>query len=89
MYFVLLIGLGAVFGQKFSPFVAAALLTICMVVGSAFIPSSLGYGAALLGTVPLSVLFFPVMHFFYTFMQKRRAKHMSAEPADGSLGQNR
>jgi hypothetical protein len=89
MYFVLLIGLGVVFGQKFSPFVAAALLTICMVVGSAFIPSSLGYGVALLGTIPLSVLFFPLMLVFYTFMQKRRAKLMSAEPGDGSLGQNR
>jgi hypothetical protein len=89
MYFVLLIGLGVVFGQKFSPFVAATLLTICMVVGSAFIPSPLGYGVALLGTIPLSVLFFPLMLFFYTFIEKRRAKHMSAEPGDGNFRQNR
>jgi hypothetical protein len=89
MYFALLIGLGVIFGQKFSPFVAAALLTICMVVGSAFIPSPLGYGVALLGTIPLSVLFFPLMLFFYTFMEERRPKQMSAEPGDGSRRQNR
>jgi hypothetical protein len=89
MCFVLLIGLGIVFGQKFSPFVAAALLTICMVVGSAFIPSPLGYGAALLGTLPLSVLFFPLMLFFYTFMEKRWPKQMSDGPGDGGFGRNR
>jgi hypothetical protein len=88
MYFALLIGLGVIFGQKFSPFVAATLLTIYMVVGSAFIPSSLGYGAALLGTIPLSVVFFPLMLFFYTFIENRRPKQMRAGQGDGSPRQN-
>ncbi len=58
---MMLIFLAVVLGIKVSPKTAAGWLTAFFVVGS--VP--IGNGAALLGTLPLAVVFFPVSYAVY------------------------
>jgi hypothetical protein len=60
-YSMMLIFLAVVLGIKASPKTAAGWLTAFFVIGS----TPIGNGAALLGTLPLAVVFFPLSYAVY------------------------
>ncbi len=59
---VLTAGLGFYFRNRMSPGILAGLLTVFFVVGSVFVPTALGYGAWLLGTLPGSPVIFGIIY---------------------------
>jgi hypothetical protein len=66
---LVIVAVAAVIGKYFKGHSAAAASTALFVIVPAFVPP---YGVALLGTLPLSIVVYPVMLMVYRFADKQK-----------------
>ena len=60
----------ALLSRHFRAKAAASVFTALFVIVPAFIPPN--YGVALLGTIPLSIVVFPIMLFIFRYVESHR-----------------